>query len=212
MLGRRAIEPAELEQLIDKLLNPEDIDILKEIYFENFPVIADDVETRIWNSLLKKPSNGITIFDTLLFSETTQEEILRFIVFWMHTINNECDVIEAFNKMNTSLSNPDYLFSLCGYEEDIKTIAKLRIMAINQEVKLTNSEEKKIKKFLHSAEPFSFHFFSKKPHTLHDIYKMMHDHKPEAIQIYSEKCASLEKEINEKLTNDLGHPTHFCFK
>ena len=198
--------------LVDHLLCPEFHSLLKSLYIKNNEVISKDREIKVWESLLVDTSykNGIQLLRGMLVKGRDSETLLKYIEFWLnkHTNKNDVDgIYQCIQRLMTEYPRSQ----LRAYKKTITKIAQMRILSIVKEEKEAGEDDSQIKRFLQSSEPAFFNFF-KRHVSSYDVYQMMRANSPEAEEYYLQKCVREDKNINQKLANELGHPTGFTLK
>ena len=186
--------------LLIKLLHPDFKDLLIPIYFTYHDIIPDEITFKIWDILLKDQHIGIDFFNNLITYNTYRsEDILLYVIYWMNSINNKLDVMNAKNEMLKTIENTHYLMPLKKYKKEIIEIVELRILAMTKDEKKTG-DEKEIEKFLHSTEPaFGFNLF-KKHYSAFDIYKKILAGEPDVENLYNHKYERMLQNLHGKLS------------
>lgn len=196
--------------LLKILLDPEFYSILKGLFFIHYDYIPYDIEVDIWESLLRRNEEALSLFAALLVNTTDPEKHMNFIKHWLNTIDSKSEVMRVCNIVLAYIVSSSRMPAISHYQNEIMKIAQMRILTIMLENQSTEEKENKIDSFLKSTQSI-LHYLSRS-YSSHDIYQMIRSNHSEANKLYNKKCEDSEKIINDKLTDELGRNTYFTFR
>lgn len=196
---------------IDILLQSKFKRLIESLYVHNYTVkIPLEYEKKIWDIWINDHHKGISLLSELILKRENPEKLLHYIYYWFNTINDSQIIIDIFSDIEKVLAHYSK-YKIGSYKAEIKKLAQIRILTIQQNSNEPFEEDKEAMAFLKSTQPLFYGLFKRHPSS-YEIYNMICSKSKEAKQSYLDKIIRAEDRINQKLSQNSEVPGQFSMK